>query len=118
MDIQIFLGTTLASAALVTTVLGIGRYFGRKDKVIEDLEKSPKLDEKTLERHQLQCPYGLQINALKFSLDVLNGDLRLLRNEVGEVKEDVAKLDGKVDGIKSTIEFIGNLIKNGNGGSK
>ena len=88
------------SIAIISGVLAWGKYMGRTSKSLETLEKyeiGGGFNKSHVCTSRRDCPWGDDISAFK--------------NELTEVKINVVRLDGKIDGIKSTIDIIRDVIK-------
>ena len=95
-----------SSITTITVILGIGRYFGQKEKTIETLElRGSKERNENVAQIDLHCPNHTLVCPYK-------DDVAEFRKSLVEVCENVAELSGKVDGIKSTVEFIGGFLRN------
>lgn len=99
-NLQSILFSVGSAIGTVTVILGIGRFLGRKESSLERLEKAETVGHVAIDCHRkLDCPYG--------------NEFGFLRTSISELKKDVGTLDGKVEGVKTTIEFIGDFIRNG-----
>jgi len=102
-DALLIIGSSITT---ITVILGVGRYFGQKEKIIETLElRESKERNEHVAQIDLHCPNQHMTCPYK-------DDFIEFRKSLTEVCENVAELSGKVDGVKSTVEFIGGFLRN------